>query len=120
MLNLEAVHFCQFLDGFRKRKPVVHDQKFDRISTRTTTETMEKSSLGIDVKGRGLLGMKRTKPLEGRSGLFQIDPTGTDQAKNVSCLRNPADKIFAECHTKIMSSLKDHVSRDDFKPRLGM
>ena len=55
MLNLEAVHFCQFLDGFRKRKPVVHDQKFDRISTRTTAETMEKSSLGINVKGRGLL-----------------------------------------------------------------
>ena len=66
---------------------------------------MEKSSLGIDVKGRGLLGMKRTQPLEGRSGLFQIDPTGTDQAKNVSCLRNPTDKIFAESHTKIISSL---------------
>ena len=81
---------------------------------------MEKSSLGIDVKGWGLLRMKRTKPLEGRSGLFQIDSTGTDQAKNVSCLRNPADKIFAECHTKIMRSLQDHVYRDDFKPRLGM
>ena len=95
MLNLKAVHFCQFLDGFRKRKSIVHDQEFNRVSTRTTTEAMEKSSLGIEVKGRGLLGMKRTKPLEGRSGLFQIDSTGTDQAKNVSCLLNPADKIFA-------------------------
>ena len=81
---------------------------------------MEKTSLGIDVKGRGLLGMKRTKPLEGRSCLFQIDPTGTDQAKNVSYLRNPTDKIFAECHTKIMSSQKDHVYRICFKPWLGM
>ena len=81
---------------------------------------MEKSSLGIYVKGRSLLGMKRTKPLEGRSCLFQIDPTGTDQAKNVSCLRNPADKIFAECHTKIMRSLQDLIYRDDFKPRLGI
>ena len=81
---------------------------------------MEKSSLWIYVKGWGLFGMKRTKPLEGRSGLFQIDPTGTDQANNISCLRNPTDKIFAECHTKIMSSLQDHVYRDDFKPRLGM
>ena len=75
---------------------------------------MEKPSLWIDVKGRSLLGMKRTKPLEGPSCLFQIDSAGTDQAKNVSCLRNPADKIFAECHTKIMRSLQDHVYRDDF------
>ena len=81
---------------------------------------MEKSSLGIDVKGRGLLGMKRTKPLEGRSCLFQIDPAGTDQAKNVGCLRDTTDKIFAECHTKIMSSLQNLIYRDDFKPRLGM
>ena len=81
---------------------------------------MEKPSLGIDVKGGGLLRMKRTKPLEGRSCLFQIDPTGTDQAKNVSCLRNPADKIFAECHTKIMRSLQHLIYRDDFKPRLGI
>ena len=63
--------------------------------------------------------MKRTKPLEGRSGLFQIDPTGTDQAKNVSCLRNPTDKIFAECHTKIMSSLQNLIYRTCFT-RLGM
>jgi len=63
--------------------------------------------------------MKRTKPLEGRSCLFQIDPTGTDQAKNVSCLRNPTDKIFAECHTKIMSSLQNLIYRTCF-PRLWM
>ena len=81
---------------------------------------MEKSSWGIDVKGWGLLGMKRTQPLKGRSGLFQIDSTGTDQAKNVSCLRNPTDKIFAECHNKIMSSLQNLIYRDDFKPRFGM
>ena len=81
---------------------------------------MEKPSLGIDVKGWGLLRMKRTKPLEGRSGLFQIDSTGTDQAKNVSCLRNPADKIFAECHTKIMRSLNDLIFRDDFNPLLAI